>query len=102
MTERRHRHRPGAAEEAPIAARRQPPPPARWVPIATYPAVYAAEIGRAVLEAGGFDAIVEGGEWVGIFGPGFSGPTPRGVRVLVPSDQLAAARTYLAFRARGD
>ncbi|HEX6631300.1 MAG TPA: hypothetical protein VF048_09425 [Gemmatimonadaceae bacterium] len=74
--------------------------PVQWVPIATYPAVYVAEIGRAVLEAGGFDAVVEGGESVGIFGPGFSGPTPRGIRVLVPSDQLAAARTYLAFRER--
>lgn len=74
--------------------------PVQWVPIATYPALYVAEIGRAVLQAGGFDAVVEGGESVGIFGPGFSGPTPRGIRVLVPSDQLAAAKTYLAFRER--
>jgi hypothetical protein len=73
-----------------------------WVPITTHGSAPEAEIGRAVLEAGGFDARVEAGELVGIFGPGFSGPTPRGVRVLVPSDQLAAARTYLAFRARGE
>ena len=72
--------------------------PVEWVPIATYAAEYEAEIGRAVLEAGGFVARVEGGERIGIFGPGFAGATPRGVRVLVPSDQLAAARTYLAFR----
>lgn len=69
-----------------------------WAPVATYGAVYEAEIGRAVLEAGGFDARVEGGEWIGIFGPGFSGTTPRGVRVLVPADQAAAARSFLAFR----
>ena len=69
-----------------------------WVPIATYAREYEAEIGRAVLQAGGFDARVEGGERIAIFGPGFAGATPRGVRVLVPSDQLAAARTYLAFR----
>jgi hypothetical protein len=74
----------------------------RWVPIATYASAPEAEIGRAVLEAGGFAAHVEGGELTGIFGPGFSGPTPRGVRLLVPSDRLAAARTYLAFRARRD
>ena len=72
------------------------------MPIATYASAPEAEIGRAVLEAGGFAARVEGGDLTGIFGPGFSGPTPRGVRLLVPSDQLAAARTYLAFRARGD
>ncbi len=80
----------------------RPPPgaprPARWEPVATYRSLLEAEIGRAVLEAGGFDARVEGGELVGIFGSGFSGPTPRGVRVLVPGDQLEAARTYLAFR----
>lgn len=74
----------------------------QWVPIATHGAVYAAEIGRAVLEAGGFDAVVQGGEWVGIFGPGFQGATPRGVTVLVPSHQLAAAQTYLAFRERDE
>ena len=72
---------------------RDPARPREWVPIATYAAEYEAEIGRAVL-----DARVEGGERIGIFGPGFAGATPRGVRVLVPSDQLAAAKTYLAFR----
>ena len=69
-----------------------------WEPVATYAAIYEAEIGRAVLEAGGFDAVVEPGERTGIFGPGFVGATARGVRVLVPGEQAAAARTYLAFR----
>jgi hypothetical protein len=73
----------------------------RWEPIATSAREYEAQIARAVLEAGGFDAVVEGGERVGIFGPGFIGATARGIRVLVPGDQLAAARTYLAFREQG-
>ena len=73
-------------------------PAPRWEAVATYATVYEAEIGRAVLEAGGFDAVVEPGERTGIFGPGFAGATARGVRVLVPGEQLAAARTHLAFR----
>lgn len=76
------------------------PEPVRWVAIATYRSALEAEIGRAVLQAGGFDAVVQGGEWVGIFGLSFQGWAPRGVTVVVPSPQLAAARSYLAFRAR--
>ena len=76
--------------------------PVRWVAIATYGSGWEAEIGRAVLQAGGFDAVVQGGEWVGIFGLSFQGSTPRGVTVAVPSHQLEAARTYLAFRERAD
>ena len=75
--------------------------PREWVAAATYAAVYEAEIARAVPEAAGFTARVGGGAWVGIFGAGFQGSTPHGVSVLVPSDQVAAARTHLALRAEG-
>ena len=74
----------------------------RWVAVATYRSGWEAEIGRAVLQAGGFDAVVQGGDGVGIFGLAFQGSTPRGVTVVVPSHQLAAARTYLAFREAED
>lgn len=84
---------------APDASRDGGARPSRgWEAVVTYAGVYEAEIGRAVLEAGGFDAIVEPGERTGIFGPNFAGATAGGVRVLVPSEQAAAARTYLAFR----
>ena len=60
--------------------------PIEWVPIATYAREYEAEIGRAVLQAGGFDARVEGGERIAIFGPGFESVYPvLLIMMLVPA-----------------
>jgi hypothetical protein len=41
-------------------------------------------------------AVARGNDIVGIFGPGFQGPTARGVDVFVASNQLGEARELLA------
>jgi hypothetical protein len=69
-----------------------------WVEVASYASALEAEIARAVIEAGGFDAIAQGDDMVGLFGPNFMGRSQRGARVLVPAEQAAAVRTFLANR----
>jgi hypothetical protein len=68
----------------------------RWVTVATYGAVYEADLAVARLEAAGLLAVSRGNDITGIFGPGFGGATARGVAVLVPSDAVDAAREILA------
>ncbi len=68
---------------------------ANWVTIARYVAGYEADLAVARLDAAGIDAIRRGNDTVGVFGPGFEGPTARGVDVLVPSIVVAAAREVL-------
>jgi hypothetical protein len=65
-----------------------------WVPAATYPAVYQAEMAAAQLEQAGIPTIVRGSH-IGIFGPGFAGTTPHGVTLMVPADQLEEARELI-------
>ena len=67
----------------------------RWVPVATYGAVYEADFARATLESAGIPAHVQGGEHVAIFGPGWAGPTLRGLTLLVPSECVEEARELL-------
>jgi hypothetical protein len=67
-----------------------------WVTVATYGAVYEADLAVARLEAAGLLAVSRGNDITGIFGPGFGGATARGVAVLVPSDAVDAAREILA------
>lgn len=66
----------------------------RWTPIAEYGASYEAELAAGILRDAGIPVLVQGPE-VGIFGPGFSGPTSRGVRILVPVEMLEEARDLL-------
>jgi hypothetical protein len=66
----------------------------RWVPVAGFGAVYEAEMAKARLERAGIPCIVRGSH-VGIFGPGFAGPTPHGVQLVVPEDRLEEARAIL-------
>lgn len=68
---------------------------ARWVPVATYGMVYEADFARATLESAGIPAHVQGGEHIGVFGPGWAGPTHRGVTLLVPSECLDEAKELL-------
>jgi hypothetical protein len=72
------------------------PHPLEWVTVATYRAVYEADIAAATLEGAGIPARVGGGEHVGIFGAGYQGPTTRGVPVLVPALRADEARDILA------
>jgi hypothetical protein len=72
------------------------PHPMEWVQVATYRAVYEADIAVATLEGAGIPARVGGGEHVGIFGAGYQGPTTRGVPVLVPARHAEEAREILA------
>lgn len=67
----------------------------RWVPVATFGAVFEAEFAVATLEEAGIPARVSGGEHVAIFGPGYSGWTSRGVAVLVPQHRAEEARELL-------
>lgn len=71
-----------------------------WAKVGRYASGFEAEIARAVLEGGGFDARVMANDIVGIFGPNFMGSSSRGAFVLVPGPQAAAAERYLAQRAR--
>ena len=66
-----------------------------WVTIANYRAGYEADLAIAVLEASGIPAVRRGNDIVGLFGPGFEGPTSRGVNVLVPAEAADDAREVL-------
>ena len=67
-----------------------------WVKIANYRAGYEADLAIAVLDASGIPAIRRGNDIVGLFGPGFEGPTSRGVDVFVPAAAAADAREVLS------
>ncbi|HET6763995.1 MAG TPA: DUF2007 domain-containing protein [Longimicrobiaceae bacterium] len=67
----------------------------RWIEVATFGAVYEADIAVATLESAGIPARVGGGEHVGIFGAGYQGFTARGVAVLVPENHADDARELL-------
>ncbi|MDB4949069.1 MAG: hypothetical protein JWM27_1718 [Gemmatimonadetes bacterium] len=69
--------------------------PLRWTEVASFGAVYEADMAVATLESAGIPAQVGGGEHVGIFGAGWQGPTTRGVSVLVPTDRVQEAREIL-------
>jgi len=67
----------------------------QWVRLVNFPAAWEAESLVEQLRSAGLHATTKGHD-TGIFGPGFSGATPRGVDVMVTSDGLAAARDILA------
>ena len=68
-----------------------------WVPVASYGAVYEADFARATLESAGIPTHMQGGDYIAIFGPGWAGPTHRGVTVLVPAGFLEEARELLGY-----
>lgn len=67
-----------------------------WTKLVNCGSGFEAELIAARLRSAGLRVQVRGNDIVGIFGPGFQGPTSRGVDVLVPESELAAARETLA------
>jgi hypothetical protein len=71
------------------------PKESRWVPVADFGTGYEADLAEGILRSAGIPVLVRGPE-IGIFGPGFAGPTPRGVTILVPAEYHEEARDLLA------
>jgi len=67
-----------------------------WRVLATYASGFEADLVMARLEAAEIPAARDNNDTVGIFGPGFQGPTSRGVTVRVPADALDEARAILS------
>ncbi|HEX9691818.1 MAG TPA: DUF2007 domain-containing protein [Gemmatimonadales bacterium] len=66
-----------------------------WVVVANYGDSVEADLAAGRLESCGIPARVDRHDAVGIFGPGHSGMSVRGVDVRVPADRLQAAREAL-------
>jgi hypothetical protein len=70
----------------------------QWVRLVNFRTAWEAESLVEQLRSAGLHAMTKGHD-TGIFGPGFSGATRRGVDVMITSDGLAAGRDVLtAFR----
>ncbi|MFS8636865.1 MAG: DUF2007 domain-containing protein [Gemmatimonadota bacterium] len=65
-----------------------------WTVVATYPAVFQAEMAAETLKQAGIPAVVRA-ESSGIFGAGYAGTVTGGARVLVPADLVDEARDVL-------
>ena len=65
-----------------------------WTVVATYPAVFQAEMAAEMLKQAGIPAVVRA-ESSGIFGAGYAGTVTGGARVLVPSEMVEDAREVL-------
>lgn len=68
----------------------------RWIVVMTYGVVYEAEMAKGMLENAGIPAQVLG-EHIGVFGPGWSGMSIRGVDLAVPGPLLEDAREVLGL-----
>ena len=66
----------------------------RWTSVASFAALYEAELPRQRLEAAGIPVLVRGAE-PGIWGPAFPGPTSRGIELLVPEERVPDAAELL-------
>ena len=69
--------------------------PAEWALLREYGSLMEAHLDLGSLELERIPTLVRGAE-PGIFGPGFTGATPRGVRVYVPAPLLDFARELTA------
>ena len=65
-----------------------------WVELTTVSFGYQSEMIVELLKDAGIPALTRGPE-VGVFGYGFGGPIPKGIRISVPSDRLEEAREIL-------
>jgi hypothetical protein len=65
-----------------------------WALLKEYSSQAEADLDLATLKMEDLPTMVRGSE-IGIFGPGFAGPTPRGVRVYVPEVALDLARELI-------
>jgi hypothetical protein len=79
------------------SARTMNEPREGWVAVATYGAVWEADFAVETLREAGIPAWTEGGQHLGIFGPGYAGASMRGVRVRVPWHRAEEARDILGL-----
>ena len=63
--------------------------------VATFPTRLEAEMAAGLLRDADIESLLQGDD-VGMFGPGMSGATPQGVRVLVAEGKRDDARRLLA------
>ena len=68
---------------------------ADWVVVASYGDSLEADVAHGRLASSGIPARVDRHGAVGLFGPGHSGMTVRGVDLRVPAELLEAAREAL-------
>ncbi len=68
-----------------------------WCVLATYASAFEADFAMEQLEAAGIPALRAANDAVGIFGPGFQGPTAFGVTVRVPAALLAQAQAAVSL-----
>ncbi len=66
-----------------------------WKAVTTYGALYEAELAAGRLDSAGIPSRIDQRGAVGLFGPGHVGRSVRGIELLVPLDQLKAAREAL-------
>jgi hypothetical protein len=66
-----------------------------WIVLREYASQLDADLDAGVLEQNGIPHQVQGPP-IGIFGPGFSGATSAGVRILVPADRADEAAGLIA------
>ncbi|UCD23010.1 MAG: DUF2007 domain-containing protein [Gemmatimonadota bacterium] len=66
-----------------------------WKVIATYNSLMEAEIAAGRLDHVGIPRRIDQRGGVGLFGPGHGGSTVRGIALLVPDEQIEAAREAL-------
>ena len=67
----------------------------QWTPVAEFTAMFEAELAASRLESAGIKSRINQDENAGVFGPGFAGASVRGVQLLVPNAEIAAAREAL-------
>jgi len=67
----------------------------QWTPVAEFPSLVEAELAAGRLESAGIGSRIDQQGNIGLFGPGHSGSTVSGVRVLVLQGDIEAARMAL-------
>ena len=66
-----------------------------WEVVATFGALYEAELAAGRLASAGIGSRIDQRGAVGLFGPGPQGRSIRGIALLVPADRLQDARDAL-------
>ena len=65
-----------------------------WAELTTVSFGYQSEMVLELLRDAGIPALTRGPE-VGVFGYGFGGPIPKGIKISVPSNRLEEAKEML-------
>lgn len=65
-----------------------------WVAVRHYAGLIQAEMDQQLLRGAGVPSMLDG-PITGVFGPGFTGATAQGVRLLVPADRIDEAHELL-------